>query len=36
MRPELNQADHIHPNAAGHRIVAENVWKMLEPWLRKR
>ncbi len=29
----LNQADHIHPTAAGHRIVAENVWRVLEPLL---
>lgn len=36
MRPELNQGDRIHPNAAGHRIVAENVWKTLEPVLAKR
>lgn len=33
-RPELNQPDHIHPNVQGHRIVAENVWKVLEPLLR--
>jgi acyl-CoA thioesterase-1 len=32
-RPELNQPDHIHPTAAGHRIVAENVWKVLKPVL---
>ena len=31
---ELNQADLIHPNAAGHRIVAELVWRTLEPILR--
>ena len=31
--PELNQADGIHPNAAGQRRVAENVWKVLEPVL---
>lgn len=30
----LNQADSIHPNAAGHRAVAELVWKTLEPILR--
>lgn len=30
----LNQADMIHPNAAGHRIVAETVWRTLEPILR--
>jgi acyl-CoA thioesterase I len=34
-RPELNQPDHIHPTAAGHRIVAENVWKVLKPVLEK-
>jgi acyl-CoA thioesterase-1 len=27
--PELNQADGIHPNEAGSKIVAENVWKEL-------
>lgn len=32
---ELNQADGIHPTAAGHKIVAENVWRVLEPALRK-
>jgi acyl-CoA thioesterase-1 len=31
---ELNQADHIHPTAAGHRIVAENVWRVLAPLLK--
>jgi acyl-CoA thioesterase I len=30
----LNQADGIHPNDAGERIVAENVWGALEPLLR--
>lgn len=33
-RPELNQADGIHPTAAGARIVAGNVWRTLEPVLR--
>jgi len=33
MHPELNQDDHIHPNAAGHQRVADNVWKTLEPVL---
>ena len=32
---DLNQADHIHPTAAGHKIVAENVWRVLEPLLTK-
>lgn len=31
--PELNQADGIHPTAAGHRIVAETVWTVLQPLL---
>ena len=30
----LNQADGIHPNAAGHRIIAERVWPHLVPLLR--
>jgi len=30
---ELNQADMIHPNVAGHRKVAENVWEVLAPLL---
>ena len=33
--PELNQWDRVHPNAAGQRVVAENVWRVLEPLLRK-
>jgi len=28
--PRLNQSDGIHPNPEGHRIVAENVWKVLK------
>lgn len=32
----LNQADGMHPNVAGHRIVAANVWRELEPLLRRR
>ena len=31
---ELNQADGIHPTPEGHKIVAENVWKALQPVLR--
>jgi acyl-CoA thioesterase I len=31
----LNQADGIHPNAGGARIVADLVWKELEPLLRR-
>ncbi|WP_201743847.1 arylesterase [Hymenobacter busanensis] len=33
-RPELNLQDRAHPNAAGYRIVADNVWQVLEPVLR--
>jgi acyl-CoA thioesterase-1 len=32
--PDLNQADGIHPTEAGARIVADNVWELLEPVLR--
>jgi acyl-CoA thioesterase I len=32
-KPELNQADGIHPNQQGTRIVADNVWTVLEPLL---
>jgi acyl-CoA thioesterase I len=28
---DLNQADGIHPNIEGHKIVAENVYKILDP-----
>jgi len=27
--PRLNQPDGIHPNAAGHRVIAERVWSYL-------
>jgi len=30
----LNLPDGIHPTAKGHEIVAQNVWKVLEPLLR--
>ena len=33
--PMLNLPDRIHPNAAGHKILAENVWKILEPIARE-
>ena len=32
---ELNQGDGIHPNEEGEKIVAENVWRVLEPALRE-
>ena len=28
--PELNQRDGIHPTVEGHKILADNVWKVLE------
>ncbi len=31
--PDLNLPDGIHPTEKGHKIVAENVWKVLEPIL---
>lgn len=30
----LNQGDGIHPTPEGHRIVAENVWRVLAPLMR--
>ena len=32
--PALNLPDGIHPNAAGQKILAENVWQTLEPIAR--
>ncbi len=32
--PSLNLPDGFHPNAAGHKILAENVWRVLEPVAR--
>jgi acyl-CoA thioesterase-1 len=32
-RADLNQSDLIHPTPEGHKILAENVWKVLEPLL---
>jgi acyl-CoA thioesterase-1 len=29
--PRLNQADGVHPNFAGERIVADNLWRALKP-----
>ena len=34
-KPALNLDDHIHPNAAGHKILAQNVWSVLEPIARQ-
>ena len=33
--PSLNNADGMHPNAAGARIVAETLWRALDPVLEK-
>jgi acyl-CoA thioesterase-1 len=33
--PSLNLADGIHPNAKGQRILAQNVWRALEPVARE-
>ena len=33
--PSLNLLDGIHPNATGQKILAENVWRILEPVARK-
>jgi len=35
-KPQLNQPDRIHPNPEGHRIVADNVWSVLQPILTGR
>ena len=32
--PSLNGPDGIHPNPAGQKILAENVWRVLEPVAR--
>lgn len=32
---ELNQPDQIHPTAAGHQLIASNLWTVLEPILKK-
>ena len=33
--PALNLGDRIHPNAAGHKILAQNVWVVLQPIARE-
>jgi acyl-CoA thioesterase I len=33
--PALNLPDRFHPNAAGHKILVENVWRVLEPIIRE-
>jgi acyl-CoA thioesterase-1 len=34
--PALTQPDKVHPNAAGQKILAENVWRALEPILHRK
>jgi acyl-CoA thioesterase-1 len=34
-KPDLFQADQLHPAAAAQPIILDNVWKTLEPLLRK-
>jgi acyl-CoA thioesterase-1 len=31
--PSLNQGDGLHPNPEGHKIVADNVWRVLQGML---
>ena len=33
--PKLNLPDRIHPNAPGHRVLVENVWRVLEAIARE-
>src|SRR6266496_753856 len=33
--PSMNLSDGIHPNAAGQKILAETVWRVLEPVARE-
>jgi acyl-CoA thioesterase I len=35
LKKELNQADGIHPNAEGEKIMTENVYKALKPMIAK-
>ncbi len=35
MKKELNQADSIHPNAEGEKIMTDNIYKALKPILTK-
>lgn len=34
-KAELNQGDGIHPNVKGTQLVLDNVWRVLEPLLKK-
>jgi acyl-CoA thioesterase-1 len=33
--PRALQPDGLHPNAAGHQIIAEKLWPYLRPLLRR-
>jgi acyl-CoA thioesterase-1 len=33
--PLLNQPDRVHPNAAGQKVLADHVWRVLEPIARE-
>ncbi len=33
-KADLNLPDRIHPTPEGHRLIAENIWPILEPLLR--
>ena len=33
LKKELNQADGIHPNAEGEKIMADNIYKALKPMI---
>ena len=35
LKKELNQADGIHPNAEGEKIMTDNIYKALKPLLQK-
>ena len=35
-KPELFQADQLHPTAPAQATVLDNVWKIIEPLLRKK
>lgn len=35
-KPELFQADQVHPTAAAQERIADNVWRVLEPLLKKK
>ncbi len=35
LNSRLNQADNIHPNAEGEKIMTANIYKALKPLLKK-